>query len=544
MPRRAEIGAVQLYPQRPLKNSDKNGYVLKFYCPILGKRVRKNCGTRDRREARRVQRECRERLLNGQYVVSGGAITAMHNKVASVSTSSANSSAPGKPWQECYEHYLKRFKGRSIDDTVSRLSVAERIFEGRRKDQGLPAGITIMECLNDEGIEYLQDRLLAGDGSRFDSRAAVTVNSIVRRVMTFARFCRRKKWVPRLPEVERLDDGDAMKGRPVTGEEFERMLDVVPKVVGAGPAESWRFTLRVLWESTFRVGDVMDFSWDDPQHIYPVWPHRSGLHPTLVVPSTQKNRKNQEIPMLPGLAELLKQVPVSEMTGWVVNPLTVEYQMKSQGDNWFMPARSDLETLAVNYSNSTIARACGVSETTVRKWLKKLAIHRQARVRQPGVTQISPVEVDVMRSRAAKRHTHLVRRGGGRLTKERVSRIISMIGETANVVVCQSDEEAGRRIKYASAHDLRRGGAVRLINAGVSAESLQVIMRHEDFATTQKFYGAKREAQRAAAEVYQKLLVGDDKKSELVGGLMGGLSERLGMSPEQLRKLKALLNST
>jgi len=43
---------------------------------------------------------------------------------------------------------------------------------------------------------------------------------------------------------------------------------------------------------------------------------------------------------------------------------------------------------------------------------------------------------------------------------------------------------------------------------GVSAESLQVIMRHEDFATTQKFYSGTKEAQAAAAEVYEKLVAG------------------------------------
>ena len=36
MARRPEIGNVQLYPNRPLRLSDKNGYVLKFYCPIQG----------------------------------------------------------------------------------------------------------------------------------------------------------------------------------------------------------------------------------------------------------------------------------------------------------------------------------------------------------------------------------------------------------------------------------------------------------------------------------------------------------------------------
>ena len=100
----------------------------------------------------------------------------------------------------------------------------------------------------------------------------------------------------------------------------------------------------------------------------------------------------------------------------------------------------------------------------------------------------------------------------------------------------------GKRIKYASAHDLRRGCAARLINLGVSAESLQVIMRHEDFATTQKFYSGTKEAQAAAAEVYEKLAAAC-KKCELVGGLVGGLPLNLVLTPEQQKKLKALLES-
>jgi integrase len=362
--------------------------------------------------------------------------------------------------------------------------------------------------------------------------------------MTFARYCKRKKMLAQIPEVERVeadDDDDTMKGRPITTEEFERMLAAVPKVVGEGPAESWRFTLQVLWESAFRVGDVMDFSWDDPRHIYPKWPHRQGLHPTLAVPKTQKNGKEQLIPMLPGMAELLQRIPEDQRTGWVVNPQRIEYVMESQRTGWFMPARADLEHLTSTYSNSATARACGVSETTMRKWLKKLGLPSggKARVR---TTKIPADEVVAVEARATRGLTHQVRRGSGRLTTERVSQIICKIGKEANVVVQKADEQKGKRIKYASAHDLRRGCAARLINLGVSAESLQVIMRHEDFATTQKFYSGTKEAQAAAAEVYEKLVAGC-KKSELVGGLVGGIPLNVMLTPEQQKKLKALLES-
>ena len=206
------------------------------------------------------------------------------------------------------------------------LSMAERIFEARRKAQGLPPGVTLKECLTDEGIEYLQMRLVAGDEGRFDVRSDVTVDSIVRNVMTFARYCckRKRQWIEHLPDVERLEGSGVMKGRPITADEFEAMVNAAPKVVGEGAAASWVFTLRLLWESAFRLGDAMDFSWDDQQHIYPVWPQRDGLHPTLKIPLTQKNGKEQEIPMLPGLANLLNSVPTEQRVGWVINPLAIE----------------------------------------------------------------------------------------------------------------------------------------------------------------------------------------------------------------------------
>jgi len=112
------------------------------------------------------------------------------------------------------------------------------------------------------------------------------------------------------------------------------------------------------------------------------------------------------------------------------------------------------------------------------------------------------------------------------------------MSRSAKVVVRQPDKDTGRRIKYASAHDLRRSCAERLINLGVSAETLMVIMRHKDFATTRKFYGAKRAAQAAAAEIHQKLIVGE-KAEELIRDV-----EQLGkFTAEEMKTLKRLVKS-
>ena len=180
-------------------------------------------------------------------------------------------------------------------------------------------------------------------------------------------------------------------------------------------------------------------------------------------------------------------MPEDRRTGFVVNPPPAEYEFKSQPRKWFMPEPDDLADLIRSYSNCTIARVCGVSDVTVQNWLDRRGLKRAGKIARYG----SEVPVDVagqIRLRATRRK-HQRPAKSGRLTRDRVSRVIAQIGEAAKVVVRQPDKEGGRRIKYVRAHDLRRSCAERLINLGVSAETLMVIMRHRDFATTESSTG-------------------------------------------------------
>ena len=75
---------------------------------------------------------------------------------------------------------------------------------------------------------------------------------------------------------------------------------------------------------------------------------------------------------------------------------------------------------------------------------------------------------------------------------------------------------------------------------GVSAETLKVVMRHKDFATTEKHYGAAKSAQHAGAEIISRLRPSTGN-SAFVGGLMGGTNEAPKLSAEELSVLKSLL---
>ena len=129
------------------------------------------------------------------------------------------------------------------------------------------------------------------------------------------------EWIPKTPKIRKVRVAKLkhMKGRPVTLEEFERMLAVTAKVVGDGVAESWRHVLRGIWESGLRIDELMHVAWDDASAIRPVW--QKGRLPVLAIPHhQQKNATEESIPLLPGFEALLLETPEPDRRGWAFNP--------------------------------------------------------------------------------------------------------------------------------------------------------------------------------------------------------------------------------
>ena len=87
-------------------------------------------------------------------------------------------------------------------------------------------------------------------------------------------------------------------------------------------------------------------------------------------------------------------------------------------------------------------------------------------------------------------HPKAKRVHGERLTEDRIPRVVSNIGEAANVVVDNVS------MKYASAHDLRRSFGERCASR-VMPQELMELMRHESIEITLKYY-VERNAQRTA----------------------------------------------
>ena len=121
---------------------------------------------------------------------------------------------------------------------------------------------------------------------------------------------------PVFPKIHRSkkSKGRPMKGRPITAEEFERMLAVVPSVVGEEASSNWRHYLRGLWASGLRLRESLDVWWDRLEKILPVFP-KNGRAMLQVPGELEKGNTDRLLPIAPEFSLFLTETPDVARTG-------------------------------------------------------------------------------------------------------------------------------------------------------------------------------------------------------------------------------------
>jgi integrase len=283
--------------------------------------------------------------------------------------------------------------------------------------------------LNAETLSRFQAVLR--DGKRSES----TIAGYLAHLRAALQWASDQGMIPAVPKMKRpkrakrQGRGSKSKGRPITVEEFERMLAKVrqalvehkhrrreierksrqnagrkvtkpktpPAPVEISPAtvESWKHYLRGLWLSGLRLGESTNLYWDRQDRICV---DLSGKHPRLAIPAElEKGGRDRLLPITPDFAEFLLATPEALRRGRVLRPLT-----------------------------------------------------------PTGVA-----------------------------TSEQAGRMVSIIGELALVVVHIHPTTGS--VKYASANDLRRSFGSRWARKVMPAV-LQKFMRHESIETTMRYY--------------------------------------------------------
>jgi integrase len=276
---------------------------------------------------------------------------------------------------------------------------------------------------------------------RAKKKAETTIQSYLAHLKAMLRWAVSQKLLPVCPSFPKIQrkkkskGSTPMKGRPITLEEFERMLAKVPEVVGPDAAPAWSHYLRGLWTSGLRLSESLELWWDREDRLLPTFPRKG--RPMLRIPAElEKGHSDRLLPMAPEFALFLLETPDSARTGAVF--------------------------------------------------------------KVPG-----------LRGQTAE------------LRSKWVGRVLSKIGKAAGVRV-HVDPKDPERVKYASAHDLRRAFGERWA-ARIMPAQLRELMRHESIETTLRYYvgtNAERTAD-ACWDAFERMPAGADPAPVVQNGVSG-----------------------
>lgn len=270
---------------------------LRYFCPIRRKFVKESTGTYDAKEAERQRRQKEAEILTN---------TVQHR--------------PNAPW-ETFKRAFQDSEYRYLRDrSQAKLDVVFNAIEKVLKPD-------VVADLTTDSLVHFRNVFAAGEDKPKDERkvrSPHTIKSYMVAVMGILRWAEVHGYIDRTPLLPKFRGvpKSPMRGRPLSLEEFERMITCTADVTGADAAASWEFVLRGLWFSAFRLEELMNFHWDSEEFIRPIWPRRG--FPTIIFPHwMQKNKEHDEIPMLPDFEKLLASVPARKRLGFVFNPISI-----------------------------------------------------------------------------------------------------------------------------------------------------------------------------------------------------------------------------
>jgi len=364
--------------------SDRKFFMLQWVDPATGRKrtrsskVERTGRKRERNEAERVASELERELQAGRE--------AHPNKLTWAA------------FRERYEMEVLPSLATTTDRKVAGVfnsleAILPKVANGRLQE------------LTAERLSYFQSQL------RKMERSESTIKGHLAHLKAALNWATRVGLLAKTPRIQMPKRPGTAKGRPITTEEFERLLDKTPEVVGIEAAPSWQHYLTGLWWGGLRLAESLDLWWDRDDRLCI---DLTGHHPMLAIPGElEKGGKDRLLPIAPEFAEFLFRTPGAERTGPVFNPL---------------PRRA----------------------------------------------------------------------GSGRLSSDRVSRLVSDIGKAAGVKVATHPKTG--KVKYASAHDFRRSFGDRW-SRRIMPPDLMTLMRHESIDTTMRFY-VGRNAQSTAATLW------------------------------------------
>ena len=262
----------------------KNLY-LRYTDPVTGQKVEKSASTASKREAVKAAGQWESELRAG--------------------TGRSGRALRWEAFRDAYQDHVDATLSKKTSEvTLTTFNVIERVMKPDSVRRITAQWIT----------RFQNDLLKAG-------RSAATVESYCRHLKAALNWAHGQGLLASVPKFNRLKKARSakmMKGRAVTLEEFERMLQAVTDHLPERQHESMKFLLRGLWLSGLRLGEALTLTWD--QWADGIRVDTSGQYVMLLIPAeSEKGGQDRVYPVTPDFAEFLRSVPEADRQGFVFN---------------------------------------------------------------------------------------------------------------------------------------------------------------------------------------------------------------------------------
>lgn len=264
-----------------VRYKDRPNWVMRYVDPVTGKQVTKSAKTTSKRDADRKAAKWEAELREGRYQRQSR-----------------------MTWAEFRERYeeekLATLSAKTLAAWEAAANHLERVVSPK-----------LLASVDSNVLSQFQAKLLAGGMKQ------TTLASHLRSLRAAFSWAERRSLIAKAPRVDmpKLTKGDrTMRGRPITAEEYERMLGKAESV-RKGDAELWKRLLRGLWLSGLRLSEALQLSWDADAAITV---HLSGRYPMLrIFAEAQKSKRDALLPISPEFGEFLLAVPAEDRQGLV-----------------------------------------------------------------------------------------------------------------------------------------------------------------------------------------------------------------------------------
>ena len=275
-----------------VQRKNRNTLYLRYTDPVTGQRFERSSGTRIQRDAQKAAGRWQAELNSGE-VIRTSAIR----------------------WTD--------FKDEFEDIYLSAVS------EGYANNVRCTLNV-IDETLKPDRLSRISSKWLTRFRNKVrNTRSESTVHKYFQHLHTILKWAVGEgyiKTVPQFPKAKKnAGKAKKAKGRPITLEEFERMLE-------KAPTDSLRHLMRGFWLSALRLGEALALTWDrwaDGIRI-----QIDGPDVFLLIDSeSQKNREVIQYPVVDDFAAFLLKTPREQREGFVFDPTNVTGRVSRRVDS-------------------------------------------------------------------------------------------------------------------------------------------------------------------------------------------------------------------